>query len=75
MLLVHFAFVFVCICPPSLGARLTHVIKAVPLPWVFPALLLLLNVASAAVSFYSGDPRRGVYWIASAVCIGMVAFR
>lgn len=43
--------------------------------WVFPALLLVLNVAAALVSFKSGDWRRGVYWLASAVCIAMVAFR
>lgn len=42
--------------------------------YIFPALLLLFNLGSAAVSFASGDWRRGVYWLASGVCIAAVAF-
>lgn len=42
---------------------------------VFPAVLLVLNVAAAVACFHAQDWRRGVYWLASAVCIAMVAFR
>jgi hypothetical protein len=42
--------------------------------YIFPALLLLLNLGSAAMCFMAGDWKRGLYWIASAVCIGTVAF-
>ena len=40
---------------------------------VFPGLLILCNLASAAQSFASGDWKRGVYWLSSAVCLLMVA--
>lgn len=49
--------------------------STVNLTWVFPALLLVLNLGAALVAFTGGDWRRGVYWVASAVCIGVVAFR
>jgi hypothetical protein len=42
---------------------------------VFPTLLLLLNIASAVMCFRSRDWLRGVYWLASAVCIATIAFR
>ncbi len=42
--------------------------------FVFPLLLLALNAGAAVVSFSSGDWKRGVYWLASAVCIGIVTF-
>jgi hypothetical protein len=42
---------------------------------LFPVVLLVLNVAAAIVCFHAQDWRRGVYWLASAVCIAMVAFR
>jgi hypothetical protein len=41
---------------------------------LFPAALLVFNLAAAAMSFISGDWKRGVYWLGSAVCIGTVAF-
>lgn len=41
---------------------------------IFPTLLLLLNVGAALVSVGARDYKRAAYWIASAVCIGMVAF-
>jgi hypothetical protein len=40
----------------------------------FPALLLLLNLCAAVASFWARDYRRGIYWLASAVCIAMVGF-
>ncbi len=40
----------------------------------FPALLLVLNVGAALVSASARDYKRAAYWLASAVCIGMVAF-
>jgi len=42
--------------------------------YMFPAALLLLNLAAAAMSFVAGDWKRGVYWLGSAVCIATVAF-
>ena len=44
------------------------------LTYTFPAALMLLNLAAAAISFYSRDFQRGAYWCASAVCILCVAF-
>lgn len=40
---------------------------------VFPLLLILCNLASAAQCFAAGDWRRGIYWLASAVCLLMVS--
>lgn len=36
-------------------------------PKIFPAVMILLDVAAALVYFAAGDPKRGVYWIAAAV--------
>jgi hypothetical protein len=41
---------------------------------LFPALLLLCNVGAAGIAFSHKDWQRGVYWLASAVCIGCVAW-
>ena len=41
--------------------------------WLFPALLLALNVGAALMSFTGGNWRQGAYWLASAVCVAMVA--
>ena len=38
-----------------------------------PALLFCINLACAAERFSSGDPKRGIYWLASAVCIAAVS--
>lgn len=35
--------------------------------WLFPALLILLDIAAAIVWATHGDWRRTVYWIAAAV--------
>jgi len=40
---------------------------------VFPGLLILCNLASAAQSFASSDWKRGIYWLSSALCLLMVA--
>jgi len=40
---------------------------------IFPALLILMNVGASVVAFRGGDWRRGVYWIASALCLVMFA--
>jgi hypothetical protein len=40
---------------------------------VFPLLLIGLNMGAAVVSFWGGDWRRGVYWLASSLCLWMVA--
>jgi hypothetical protein len=42
---------------------------------LFPALLLLLNLGAAVVCFATRDWNRGFYWLASAVCVGVVAFQ
>jgi hypothetical protein len=41
---------------------------------LFPAVLLLCNVGAAAMAFSHKDRQRGAYWLASAVCIGCVAW-
>ncbi len=42
--------------------------------FAFPLALLALNIGAAIVSFITGDWRKGVYWLASAICVGTVAF-
>jgi hypothetical protein len=41
--------------------------------FIFPALMIVMNVGASLVAFKAGDWRRGVYWITSALCLGMVA--
>ena len=41
---------------------------------LFPAMLLLFNVGAAVMALSHRDWQRGVYWLASAVCIGCVAW-
>ena len=36
-------------------------------PKAFPTLLIIINLCAAAVCFFSGDVRRGTYWIAASV--------
>ena len=40
---------------------------------IFPVLLILMNVGASVVAFKAGDWSRGVYWIASALGLVMVA--
>jgi len=39
----------------------------------FPAILFLCNLGSAIACFAAGDWRRGLYWMASSVCIASVS--
>jgi hypothetical protein len=38
-----------------------------------PAILIAINLGSSFMAFRAGDYRRGVYFLASGVCIAMVA--
>jgi hypothetical protein len=40
---------------------------------VFPLVLILLNLASAAHAFAAGDWRKAVYFFASAICLLMAS--
>jgi len=40
---------------------------------IFPVLMVLMNVGASVVAFKTGDWRRGVYWISSALCLGLIA--
>lgn len=40
---------------------------------IFPAILFMCNVGSAIVCFAAGDWKRGLYWLASSVCIASVS--
>lgn len=40
---------------------------------IFPAVLFLCNLASAIVCFAGGDWKRGLYWMASSICIASVS--
>lgn len=33
---------------------------------LFPFLLIVLDFGASAVYFFSGDTRRGIYWVAAA---------
>ena len=39
---------------------------------IFPAILFFCNLGSAIVCFAAGDWKRGLYWIASSICIASV---
>jgi hypothetical protein len=41
---------------------------------VFPLVLMLCNASAAVCYAVSGDFRRSLYWIASAVCIAAITF-
>jgi len=34
--------------------------------YIFPILLIILDVAAAVVYFISGDVKHGIYWLAAA---------
>ena len=40
---------------------------------LFPACLIAINIGAAIVSIYTGDYRRGIYWVSSAISLAMVA--
>jgi hypothetical protein len=41
--------------------------------FIFPAILFVCNLGSAAASAAAGDWRRAAYWVASSVCIASVS--
>jgi hypothetical protein len=41
---------------------------------VFPALLIVLDVAAALVYALDADARRAIYWLAAAVLTAVVTF-
>jgi len=43
-------------------------------PKIFPTILIILDVAAAAVYIAHGDARRFIYWIAAAVLTASVTF-
>jgi len=45
----------------------------VPKRLVFPATLFCLNLGAAIGCFACGDWKRGIYWVASAICVACVA--
>lgn len=56
-------------------SRLVARLRATPLSYVFPTVLMMLNLAAAVASFHSGDWRRGICWLAWGICLAMVAYR
>jgi hypothetical protein len=44
------------------------------LPRLFPCVLLVCNLGAAICCAVAGDFRRSLYWAASALCIGAIAF-
>lgn len=41
---------------------------------IFPTILILLDIAAAAVYFLSTDIRKGIYWMAAAILTIVVTF-
>lgn len=37
-----------------------------------PGLMIVLSISSAIIYFWTGDYRRGIYWLASAVIVASV---
>lgn len=42
--------------------------------YIFPAVLILLDVGAAIMCFVHGDAKKGVYWLAAAVLNVCVTF-
>ncbi len=60
---------------PQLSERRTEPLTAMTFDkrLIFPAILFLCNIASAIVCFANGDWKRGLYWMASSICIASVS--
>jgi hypothetical protein len=43
-------------------------------PYIFPTLLILLDIGAAVVWAVEGDWRRFVYWLAAAILTATVTF-
>lgn len=43
-------------------------------PWLFPSVLILLDVAAAVVYACHGDWRKIIYWLAAAALTFVVTF-
>ena len=41
---------------------------------LFPAALIVLNIGAAVVCVFTGDWKKGVYWLAAAVLNAAVTF-
>jgi len=41
---------------------------------LFPAVLLVCNIGSAACYAWAGDFKRAIYWAASSLCIAAITF-
>lgn len=42
--------------------------------YIFPAILILLDVGAAIMCFVNGDAKKGIYWLAAAVLNVCVTF-
>ncbi len=42
--------------------------------YIFPSILIVLDIAAAAVYAYDGDWRRMIYWLAAAVLTAAITF-
>jgi len=43
-------------------------------PFIFPTILIILDLCASGVYFVGGDWKRGIYWIAAAVLTACVTF-
>lgn len=42
--------------------------------YIFPILLMVLDIGAAIMCFFSGDWKKGIYWIAAAILSATVTF-
>jgi hypothetical protein len=42
--------------------------------YIFPVLLMVLDVGAAVMCFSGGDWKKGIYWIAAAILSATVTF-
>jgi hypothetical protein len=42
--------------------------------WVFPTILIVLDVVASVVYALNGDVRRAIYWFAAAVLTAAITF-
>ena len=47
---------------------------SIPPEKIFPSALIVLDIASAVVSFQVGDVRRSIYWVSAAILTASVTF-
>lgn len=44
------------------------------LTYIFPLIMIALDIGAAIICIHGGDPKKGIYWLAAAVLNAAVTF-